>query len=110
MAISVTQLLVSCGQSPDKPSSTDNPYGVGHLLNTPRIFTCAGTADADGNMTDRHVIGIITAAPDKDANGNPVAVVPVERVEEATWELDPAQTNIDPLNPVCQICGKPVIL
>lgn len=110
MSITVTQLLVALGQDPTKPITSDNAYGVGHLLHTTRIFTCAGTPDADGNMTDKHVIGTITAVPDKDANGNPVNCIPTERADEATWELDPAQVNIDPHNPVCQICGQPPVL
>lgn len=94
--------------APQAQAINHRPNGVGHLLHIAPdpdsgtigfLLCCAGTTDADGNVT-RHLIGTITKGPDSDD------YMAIENPRDAVWTLDPAQTSFDPANPVCY-CGQP---
>lgn len=104
MTIKLSQLIEACGHDPQSPKGAQNIYGTGHMLHVGYMVKCAGIPDADGNPV-KHLIGTLTAVPDAGAE-----VVPTERADEGTWELDPAQTAMDPENPVCMVCGQPPVL
>lgn len=103
-------LLVALDHAPHEPQAKDNPYGIGHMLHLGREVKCIGTLDSDGNLIpdSRHLVGTMTAVPDKDSAGNPVDCIPTERADEATFEW--TQTNFDLNNPVCTGCGQPVTM
>lgn len=103
----LSELIIACGHDPQSPKGPGNTYGTGHMLHVGYKVRCAGALDGDGNLVpeSRHLIGTLTTVPDAGAE-----VVPTERADEGTWELDPAQTAMDPENPVCMICGQPPVL
>lgn len=105
--IKLSQLIQSCGHDPLAPKGPQNTYGTGHMLHVGYKVMCKGVFDKDGEPVpdSRHLIGELTAVPDAGAD-----VVPTERADEGTWELDPSQTGMDPANPVCQVCGQPPVL
>jgi len=108
--MNLKDLLIALEHAPNAPQAKDNPYGIGHLLNVGRVVQCVGTQDADGHVIpdSRHRVGIMTAVPDKDANGNPCDCIPTERADEATFVW--TQTTFDLNNPVCTVCQQPVTM
>lgn len=100
-----SDIIKATGSDPSKPVSHANPLGRGHILAAGRIFKCAGLPDSEDNLVQHPIITLLEVPLD----GKEAGVVPAERSDEAKWELDPAQESIDPANPVCQVCGQPII-
>jgi len=99
--IKPSDIIKATGSDPAKYWSGKNPLGKGHCFlgpdptqDPPRPgsrFYCSGP--------DHHIIMELVKVPDAGCE-----VVPSERADEAQWDLDDAQTSMDPANPVCQIC------
>lgn len=101
-----SDVIRATGSDPNKPlHPKTNPMGTGHILNIGRVFKCAGIDEGDG-PTQQHTIMTLVGVP---SDGKEHGVVPTERADEATWDLDEAQTAMDPSNPVCQLCGQPPV-
>lgn len=75
------------------------PYGV--LVNEGFLVQCAGSTDADGNVT-RHLIATL----DDHLPGTQAHAWGNSEFTDDLWVIDPAQEKIDWTDPKCQICQK----
>lgn len=115
--LKLSAIIKACGQDPSKPKSPTNPYGTGHHLALGYKVLCKGLMGPNPRLQEdsafnppaeiliQHVIGTITSVPDAGAD-----VIPTERADEATFEIDPAQAGIDEITPMCMVCGLPPVL
>lgn len=111
-----SDIIKATGSEPSKPISLRNPLGTGHSLHMGRKFMCAGKMGpnpdlaidptAEPEILIQHLLMTLIGVPE---DGRESGVVPTERSDEATWELDPSQEAMDPTNPVCMICGQPPV-
>lgn len=103
------ELLATLG-----PQVSDGQHhmGAGYGLHGGFILKCSGTGavDADGNLI-RHVIGTFSGGPD-DVFPIPHPDMPDSNpeVNDSVFTLDPSQAGLDPLDPVCQVCGAGINL
>lgn len=111
-----SDILKATGADLSKPPVSDTSFGMGHVFQVGRIIKCAGKMGPNPDLSiDPTVDPVILIQHDLmklldvPLDGKAAGVIPVERADEATWELSIAQEAMDPTNPVCMICGQPPV-
>ena len=97
------------------PQVSDGQHqgGAGYALHGGLVLKCVGQPDPDdeGGRINRHVIGTFSGGPD-DVHPIPHPDMPDSNpeVNDSVFTLDPEQEGLDPLDPVCQVCGSAINL
>lgn len=112
------ELLKTLGQ---QVSDGQHPGGAGYGLSGGFVLKCVGKmgpnpdlaidATVEPEILIRHVIGTFSGGPD-DVHPIPHPDMPDSNpeVNDSVFTLDPEQEGLDPLDPVCQVCGSAINL
>ena len=114
------ELLATLGP---QVADDQHPMGAGFLIHGGSILKCAGKMgpnprfeedaafDPPAEILIQHVIGTFAGGPD-DVHPIPHPDMPDSNpeVNDSVFVLDPEQEGLDPLDPVCQVCGTAVSL
>lgn len=98
-----------------------HPLGAGFLIHGGSVLKCAGKMGPNPDLTIdptvepeiliQHVIGVFSGGLD-DVYPIPHPDMPDSNpeVNDSVFTLDPAQSELDPTNPVCCVCGSAINL
>ena len=120
-----THLHIATGGKvmPDGSIRGGRPGGHGYGVHDGFEVKCAGLIgpnpryeedsaaglNPEKEMLIQHLIGTFTLTEDARKRGVQTFAVG-NKAHDGEFVLDSAQAKIDPANPVCQVCGQPLIL